>query len=125
MRLIYDTGGLISLERGDRSSWVRLKAALGRREIPLSNAAVLGQAWRGGTRQALLARALDGMEVMALDEELGRRAGTLLGLSATNDVVDAALVLGAADGDKIVTSDAADLAPLARACRLHIELVAP
>ena len=125
MRLVYDAGGLISLERGDRSSWVRLKAALGRREVPLTNAAVLGQCWRGGTRQALLARAIAGIEVVALDEELGRRAGALLGLSATSDVVDAALVLCAADGDEIVTSDATDVAPLAAVSGLHVELVAP
>jgi hypothetical protein len=125
MRLVYDTGGLISLERGDRASWVRLKAALVRREIPLTNAAVLGQVWRGGARQALLARALVGIEVAALDEELGRRAGALLGMSATSDVVDAALVLCATDGDEIVTSDAADLASLAQVWGLHIELVAP
>jgi hypothetical protein len=125
MRLIYDTGGLISLERGDRSSWVRLNAALQRRDVPLTNAAVLGQAWRGGARQARLAKALAGMEIAPVDEELGRRAGTLLSLSGTSDVVDAALVLCAADGDEIVTSDAADLAPLARACGLHVELVRP
>jgi hypothetical protein len=125
MSLVYDTGGLISLERGDRASWVRLKAVLGGREVPLTNAAVLGQAWRGGSRQVQLARALAGMEVVALDEELGRRAGALLGLSATSDIVDAALVLCATDGDEIVTSDAADLAPLAQAAGLHIEMVAP
>jgi hypothetical protein len=102
---------------------VRLKAALNRREVPLTNAAVLGQAWRGGTRQARLARVMAGMEVVALDEKLGKRAGALLGISATSDVVDAALVLCAADGDEIVTSDAADLAPLAQALGLHIELV--
>jgi hypothetical protein len=125
MTLVYDTGGLISLEQGDRSSWIRLKAALGRREVPLTNAAVLGQAWRGGARQTLLARAIAGIEVVALDEELGRRAGALLGMSATSDVVDAALILCAADGDQIVTSDAADLARLAQARGIHVELVAP
>ena len=41
------------------------------------------------------------------------------------DVVDAALVLCATDGDEIVTSDAADLASLAQVWGLHIELVAP
>jgi hypothetical protein len=125
MNVLYDAGGLISLERGDRSSWIRLKAALGRREVPLTNAAVLGQAWRGGARQALLARAIAGMEVVALDEEMGRRSGALLALSDMSDVVDASLVLCATDGDVIVTSDALDLAPLARACGIHIELVAP
>ena len=125
MRLLYDAGGLISLERGDHSSWVRFKSALARREVPLTNAAVLGQVWRGGARQARLAQAIAGIEVVALDEELGQRAGALLWRRDTSDVVDAALVLCARDGDEIVTSDAADLAPLARACGVHIELVTP
>jgi hypothetical protein len=125
MRVLYDAGGLISLERGDRSSWIRLKAALGRGDVPLTSAAVLGQVWRGGAEQALLARAIAGVDVVALDEELGRRVGALLGTSATSDVVDAALVLCAVDGDEIVTSDATELARLAHACGLHIELIAP
>jgi hypothetical protein len=125
MRLVYDTGGLISLERGARSSWIRLKAALDRSEIPVTNAAVLSQAWRGGSRQALLARAIAGIEVAPLDEELSKRVGLLLARSGTIDVVDAALVLCANDGDEIVTSDAADLGPLAETLGLHIELVAP
>jgi hypothetical protein len=60
-----------------------------------------------------------------MDIPLGRRAGALLSQTATSDVVDAALVLSASDGDEIVTSDASDLALLARTCGLHIELIAP
>ncbi len=36
--------------------------------------------------------------VIALDEELGRRAGVLLGRAGSSDVVDAAVVLLARDG---------------------------
>jgi len=40
-----------------------------------------------------------------------------------SDVIDAALVLLASDGDTIVTSDAADLESLARAAGRLVELV--
>jgi hypothetical protein len=39
------------------------------------------------------------------------------------DVVDAAVVLLAADGDDILTSDADDLLPLAVAAGRHVEIV--
>jgi hypothetical protein len=41
------------------------------------------------------------------------------------DVIDAALVLLASDGDDIVTSDPEDLEPLARAADRHVEIVRP
>ena len=59
MTLILDTGALVALERNERPMWVRLKAALADDELPVTHAGVLGQAWRGGSRQARLAMALD------------------------------------------------------------------
>lgn len=71
--------------------------------------------WRGGHgRQANLARLLPGVDVRFLDEELGRRAGVLLGRAGATDVDDAAVVLLAADGDEILTSDPGDLRGLPR-----------
>jgi hypothetical protein len=64
------------------------------------------------------------VRVEALDDALGRRAGTLLGRTGTADVIDAALVLLAADGDMILTSDTDDLEPLATAADLHVDLLA-
>lgn len=53
----------------------------------------MGQAWRGGgPRQALLARALEGIEIRPLDEGLGRAAGALLARAGGIVVIDAALV---------------------------------
>jgi hypothetical protein len=125
MRLILDSGALIALERNDRAMWRRLKLAVIAEQVPLSHGGVVGQAWRGrGPRQALLAKALDGVEVRPLDRALGRAAGELLALTRRSDVVDAALVLLAEDGDQIVTSDPDDIGPLARAARRHIELIA-
>jgi len=66
--------------------------------------------------------ALDGIEVRPLDEELGRRAGVLLERAGTSDVVDAALVLLAEDGDEIITSDPGALKELTRQANLDVEL---
>jgi hypothetical protein len=42
-----------------------------------------------------------------------------------SDVVDAALVALAADGDEIITLDSDDLGQLAAAAALHVELIRP
>jgi hypothetical protein len=125
MTLVFDTGGLIALERDERASWIRLKSALLRAEVPITNAAIVGQVWRGGPRQARLSQALDGIDVRPLDESLGRAAGELLAATGTADLVDASIVLLAEDGDDIVTSDAGDLRPLAAASGRHVELLRP
>ncbi|HEY3351611.1 MAG TPA: hypothetical protein VGQ83_00050 [Polyangia bacterium] len=124
MRLVLDSGALIALERNDRAMWRRLKSALLAGSPPVSHGGVVGQAWRGrGPRQALLARALAGIDVRALDDALGRAAGELLARSKRADVVDAALVLLADDDDLIVTSDPHDIEPLAAASGRHVELI--
>jgi hypothetical protein len=125
MSLVLDAGALIALERGERASWVRLKIAHVRGELPLTNAAVLGQVWRGGARQARLSQALTGIDVRPVDEDLGRAAGVLLAAARTSDLIDASIVLMAHDGDQIVTSDVEDLTPLAAASGRHVELVHP
>jgi len=90
---------------------------------PLSHGGVVAQIWRGGSgRQAEVARLLRGVDVKALDEQLGKRAGALLG-KAGGDTVDAALVCLATDGDDILTSDLADLKTLAEAAGVHVDLL--
>jgi hypothetical protein len=122
--LVLDSGALIALERNDRAMWRRLKTALTARQIPVTHGGIVGQAWRGtGPRQARLATALGGMDVKPLDELLGRAAGELLARARARDVVDAALVLLAVDGDEIITSDVTDLKPLCRLTGQHVELV--
>ncbi len=125
MTLILDSAALIALERNERSMWVRLKAAQLERDLPLTHAGVLGQVWRGGPRQARLSQALGGIDVRALDERLGRAAGQLLAAAGLADVIDAAVVLLAADGDEIVTADGDDLELLAAASGRHVELIHP
>lgn len=125
MTLVLDAGALIALDRDERAMWVRMKTVRSSSQVPLTHAGVLGQVWRGGSRQARLAQALAGIEVRPLDAELGRAAGELLGAAGRSDVVDAAIVLIAGDGDHIVTSDPDDLKTLAALSRRHVELIRP
>ena len=114
MTLILDAGALLALERGDRRMWGRLSAAAARGAVPVTHGGVVGQVWRGGAgRQALLAKALKGIRVVSLDDGLGRRAGMILARSSLRDVVDAAVVAIAREGDTVVTSDPGDIAALA------------
>lgn len=125
MTVVLDAGALIALDRDERAMWVRLKAAQSKGEVPVTHAGVLGQAWRGGPRQARLSQALAGIEIRCLDEDLARAAGELLGAAGKSDVIDAAVVLICRDGDDIITSDPEDLEALAQASALHVELFRP
>jgi hypothetical protein len=72
-------------------------------------AALVGQIWRGGSRQVNLARALAGTEIIDLTLGAGKQAGELLGPARTSDVVDAHLALLVSAGDGLITSDLDDL----------------
>ena len=114
MTLVLDAGALIALERGDVRVVRQLKLAHDAGQPPLTHGGVVAQVWRGGDhRQALLAQVLAGIDVLPLDEALGRRAGRLLARSRTSDAIDAAVVAMADDGDQILTSDPIDIGILA------------
>jgi hypothetical protein len=124
LTLVLDAGALIAAERGDRETAALLKGELAARRVPVTHAAIVGQVWRGGSGpQARLGQLLRGVEVVPIDDALGRRAGVLLGRARRADVVDAALVLLASDGDTILTSDAGDLIALAVAAGVHSDIV--
>jgi hypothetical protein len=124
MSLVLDAGALIAVERADRDTIALIKLELQGGRTPVTHGGIVGQVWRGGAgRQANLARLLPALDVVAIDTALGRRAGVLLGLAGTDDVMDAALVLLAADGDSVITSNPDDLEPLADASGLHVDIV--
>jgi hypothetical protein len=123
--VLFDAGALIALERDERSIWIRLEKIVAKGEIPVTHAGVLGQVWRSGPRQARLVRALGNITVRPLDEGLGRAAGVLIGVTGRPDVIDAALVLLAHEGDEIVTSDPGDLRALVAASGRRIALIRP
>jgi hypothetical protein len=123
MTMIFDTGALIALERNERAMWRRLKLAVRMAQRPRTHGGIVGQAWRNGRRQALMAKALAFLDVASLDTALGKAAGELLAASKEKDVIDASVVLLANDGDQIFTSDIGDLEPLAAASGRHVELI--
>jgi hypothetical protein len=124
MSLVLDAGALVALERGDVQVVRHLKGAHTEGHTPLTHGGVIAQVWRGGDhRQVLLARALAGVEVLPLDDDLGRKAGMLLARSGTTDAIDAAVVAMANDGDQILTSDPIDIGMLAELSGLHLMIV--
>ena len=107
-----DAGALIGFERDDRVVAARIHAALERGVRIAVPAGVVGQVWRDGRTQAILARLLKSpiVEIVPLDDELARAAGVMCGLAGTDDVIDASVVLCARKrGHTVLTSDADDL----------------
>ena len=107
--------------------WACHRALLLRRVVPTVPAPVVAQKRRRGTpRQAQLARLLAGCEVEVLDDSRAKATGTLAGRARTTDIVDASVVEGALRrGDFIVSSDEGDLAAIAAAVSLHIDIGHP
>ncbi|WP_419926326.1 PIN domain nuclease [Candidatus Poriferisocius sp.] len=124
MSAIFDAGAFIALEKGDQLMERRFKGAR-QSAIPLkTHGGVVAQVWRGGTGgQTRLARALQSVEAVPLDAELGRRAGVLLARCGESDAIDAALVAMADHGDEIITSDPEDLIVLVAASRRRINII--
>ncbi len=69
-------------------------------------APVVTQAWRGGARQARLARMLPMVDVRSIGLREARVAGELLAVSGTSDAVDALIVMVALSGNQLLTKSA-------------------
>jgi hypothetical protein len=114
--LILDAGALVAVDRGDRAMIARLRVAEQHGLELRSNAMVVAQVWRDRHgRQVGLAGLLRAVDVRAVSPHDGCQAGVLLGVTGTSDPVDATVVLLASPGDRILTSDPADLNRLADA----------
>lgn len=124
MSAIFDAGAFIAIE-GSNQQMERLFKAAQQSGTPLkTHGGVIAQVWRGGTGgQARLARALQMVETVPLDEELGRQAGILLARCGVSDAIDAALVAMAEHGDEIITSDPDDLNVLVAASGRRINVI--
>lgn len=108
--LVLDAGAFVAVDRGDRAMAARLRVAQQAGLELRSTGVVISQVWRDPSgRQANLARLLRSVEVRAVDEQLGREAGVLLGRAGTRDAVDASVVAVSATGDRILTGDAGDI----------------
>lgn len=120
----YDTGALIAAERNDRSMWALHAGFLAEEVVPTVPAPVLGEAWRGGGRQASLSRLLAMCEIEPMSEEQARRVGVLAGKAHRRDIVDVTVVEGAARRrDAIVTSDDQDIRAIVGAAGARLRIV--
>lgn len=121
--LCLDAGALIAVERRDRKMLRLLELALAAGyavDVPVG---VVAQVWRGGNRQALLARflRLDDVAFVELDLLSARAVGELCALTGASDVVDAHVGLHARRfGRAVVTSDPEDFAVLAEDLELIV-----
>lgn len=123
--LILDAGALVAIDRDDRAMIARLRVAQENALELRTNAMVVAQVWRDRQgRQANLARLLQAADIRAVADQDGRRAGQLLASAGTADPIDATVVLLAAPGDRILTSDPDDLARLAAAAANRPVIVA-
>ncbi|MGH8774189.1 MAG: PIN domain-containing protein [Jiangellaceae bacterium] len=119
--MTLDTGALIAIERRHRFVTALLDAAERHGRSISIPAGVLAQAWRGGGRQVRLSPMLasSGTVIVALDEPAARASGVLCALTGTADVIDASVVICAAQrGDVVVTSAPDDLRRLAPSLRI-------
>ena len=121
--LVLDAGALIAIDRGDRELVALLKREYRAGRTPVTHGGIVGQVWRGGSRQAAIAGALKGIRVASIDGELGRRAGVLLARTRGRDVIDAAVALLAGDDDEVFTSDPEDLRVLCEAAGIAADII--
>jgi len=116
VKAVLDAGALVAVDRRDRAVGAQLRV-LQQRGTPLrASAAVVGQVWRDGRKQANLARVLMGVGIERLGRDDGKRIGELLAQAGSADVVDAHVALLTAPGDVVLTSDPDDIRVLLRAC---------
>ncbi len=109
MKAVLDTGAFVAIEKRDRRMGAMLRV-LEQHRIPVeTSAAVIAQVWRDGRKQVALARVLPGVSVRALAPNDDKRTGELLALARKDDVIDAHVVLGVGDGDRVFTSDPNDI----------------
>lgn len=123
MGVVLDSGALIAIERGDREVAALVEAARRRGVRVVTSAGCVGQAWRGGPKQALLARLLQGIDERPLGPGSSRALGELCGRARIDDVIDAHVASLTRVGDVVVTSDTEDLKRLLRAREVRAELV--
>src|ERR1017187_3871613 len=115
MKAVLDAGALVAVDRRDRLIGAQLRV-LQQQGTPIRvSSAVVGQVWRDGRKQAILARVLAGVGVEALGKEDGKRNGGLLALARPAAVVDAPLALMTAPADLVLTSDPGDIRELLQA----------
>ena len=112
----YDAGALIAADRNDRRMWALHAGFLALEISPTVPTPVLAEAWRGGPRQASLARFLELCTTEPLTDEQAKTVGTLAARAGHDDIVDVTVVEGAVRRhDAVVTSNPTHIRKIANA----------
>jgi hypothetical protein len=122
-RLVLDAGAFVAFEKGDARLRARLTAARRLGFELVTTSPVIGQVWRDGRRQVLLARLISATDIDAPSDAAVRRAGELLAKTRTRDVIDALLAGCVKDGDTVLTSDPDDIDALLAATGVRATVV--
>ena len=116
----YDTGALIAADRNDRRVWALHAGFLA---LEVSPTVPTPEAWRGGSRQASLARFLALCTTEPLAEDQAKAVGTLAARAGHDDIVDVTVVEGAIRRhDAVVTSNPTHIRKIADATRAHLTI---
>jgi predicted nucleic acid-binding protein len=121
--IVLDAGAFIAAERNNKAMRHRINCSQLAGERPVTSPVVIAQVWRGDARRVTMARLVRAVRSDPLTRDDALKAGALLALSGTSDVVDALLMLTAKDGDIVYTSDPGDLTYLAGILGLDVEIV--
>lgn len=113
--LTLDTGALIAIEAGSQRMALLVEQAIATGAELAIPAGVVAQAWRGGARQARIAKLLQLQvtSIVALDAKLALRVGARCASTGSTDVVDVSVAICASDrGHSVITSDSGDVAAI-------------
>lgn len=113
MSVVYDAGVFVAAERNKRDVWADHRVRLELGLVPRTTAPVVAQVSRS-SRQVQLRRLLRGCDVVAFAPGESHEVGALLAKAGTADVVDAhVVVIAAQHSATVLTSDSDDLRLLA------------
>jgi hypothetical protein len=119
----YDTGALIAADRNDRTMWALHAGFLAEEATVTVPSVVVAEAWRGGSRQANLARLLALCEVEELSYRQARDVGVLAGKAGHDDIVDVVVVEGAIRRhDAVITSNPTHIRSIADSTRTRLRV---
>jgi predicted nucleic acid-binding protein len=116
--IVLDAQGLVKLATGDPAVRGRVRAAQERGSDVVTAASTVAEVLRGGPKDAPVHQALKQVRVTPITNDLGRKAGELLGatgMSGHSDTLDsllAAVALAQPRPVVLLTSDPGDMAKL-------------
>ena len=121
---MLDAGAFVAIERNERRMVARLQVAATHGVESRTHPLVVAQVWRDPRgRQVNLARLLNAVDIVSIDESMGRACGALLGKAGMSDPIDAAVVLISRSGDRIAASDPDGIERLIEAAGRRVTIV--